>query len=217
MIAVFASGEGTNFEALKRKFADEVGFLVCNVENAKVLERAKSLGVPILLVPHRSFTRRSSHEEAFLTELSKECLERYPQKNLTLIVLAGYMRVLSDSFFERVQELFPGVSIINLHPSALDIYKGPLGYEFSVNNRLPYMELSVHKVTEVLDSGELLASVSVPIFPYDSVVTLQNRAKHQEAALLVSCVQKFLCSFETKKLPSLKSFKIEVSSHGEDV
>lgn len=191
MIAVFASGQGSNFEALAKAFPGAVGALLTNVEHAGVLERARRLGVPARSVPHTAYTTRMAHEEAMLQSLA---FLLPPHTPLRLLVLAGYMRILSESFLAAFAHTFPRARAWNLHPAHLDEYRGPSAFEFAVAHRFPRWGLSVHEVTPELDGGTLVASCEVPVWPTDSPQTLHARARESEHALLVRAVQDHLCS-----------------------
>ena len=200
MIAVLASGPGSNFEALAQYFKGQIQVLICNVEKAKVLELAKQYEIPSLLIPHKNFKTRGGHEIEII-----ENLKKFPQ--IKIVVLAGYMRVLSPTFFQYFRGMDPAVSpkgsprddnknnaikIINLHPAHLDEYKGAHAFEFAVENKFPRWGISVHKVTEELDSGELLNSVEFPIYPYETVAHLKQRTKVYEHQILIQTVEELL-------------------------
>ena len=197
MIAVLASGQGSNFEALAQYFKGHIRVLICNVEKAKVLELAKQYEIPSLLIPHKKFKTRSEHEIEIIENLKKF-------HEIKILVLAGYMRVLSPTFFEYFRGMDSAVSpkgsprgdnaikIINLHPAHLDEYKGAHAFEFAVENKFPRWGISVHKVTEELDSGELLNSVEFPIYPYETVAHLKQRTKVYEHQILIQTVEELL-------------------------
>ena len=113
-------------------------------------------------------------------------------KQSCLVVLAGYMRVLSGHFLQSLDELLPGHRIINLHPAHLDQYKGAQGWGAAVKSKCPRWGLSVHNVTPQLDSGELLWSEDFSVFPYEAESELRERIKKQENDFLVKCVSKLL-------------------------
>ncbi|MES2615257.1 MAG: formyltransferase family protein [Bdellovibrionota bacterium] len=182
-IAVLASGQGSNFESLAQNFPNSICALICNVEGAQVLELAKKYEVPSFLIPHKNFKTRAEHEKEIIAVLSQF-------KELKLIVLAGYMRVLTKTFFLEYSNSMP--KIINLHPAHLEQYKGAHAYEYAVANKYPRWGLSIHEVTEELDSGQLLNSTEFTIYPQESAHELKNRIKYLEHKLLVETIKNIL-------------------------
>lgn len=186
MIFVLASGSGTNFEAIAKNFHAKINGLICNVENAKVIEKAKLLNINSFLIPHKKFSTRELHEKEIVTQI-----KQFP--TTTLIVLAGYMRVLTPSFFKELQEQFSNPPLlINLHPAPLELYKGAHAYEYVIKHKLPYWGLSVHKVIPELDSGECLQFVSFPVFPYECVEQLKDRIRPLEHKILIDTIHSIL-------------------------
>ena len=177
-MVVFASGKGSNFHALAQHFSTQIEALVCNREDAPVIEIAKKYNISCYVIPHKNYSTRSEHEIAVWNELNKI-------NSFQFIVLAGYMRVLSPTFFEKLGQK----KIINLHPAHLEDYKGAHAYEFAVEHKFPRWGLSVHDVTPKLDSGALIHSTEFAIFPYESVEQLKSRVQKIEHNLLVESVQ----------------------------
>jgi phosphoribosylglycinamide formyltransferase-1 len=185
-IAVLASGSGSNFEALAQAFATDIALLVCNRPEAFALERAKKYNINSIVFDHNNYPDRPSHERV-LTDALKEI------PSLKVIVLAGYMRILTKHFFENLRDFTSqGGHIINLHPAHLDDYKGPNGYGYAVSHHYPRWGLSVHEVTEVLDTGTVLGSVEFAVYPEESEVQLRERVRPLEHGLLVSVVRELL-------------------------
>jgi phosphoribosylglycinamide formyltransferase-1 len=103
-IAIFASGSGSNFEALAQNF--EVSLLVCDHADAGVVERAKKRGIKTIIIEKSKTEKREEHEDRILSAIREEDFE--------LICLAGWMRLLSKTFLAQ----FPQGSILNIHPSS---------------------------------------------------------------------------------------------------
>ncbi|MBX9836757.1 MAG: hypothetical protein K2X69_00445 [Silvanigrellaceae bacterium] len=185
MIIVLASGSGTNFEAIANAFPDKVKALVCNVENAKVIPKAASKKIPTFIVPHKNYTNRSEHEIALIKTIQH-------LNDIKVIVLAGYMRVLSPTFFEEVSKIKSKPVLINLHPAPLDLYKGAHAYEYAIANKVTKWGLSVHEVIPELDSGKLLNYVSFPVFPYESEEQLKDRVRPLEHKILINTLNQIL-------------------------
>ena len=185
MIVVFASGSGTNFEAIANAFPDKVKALVCNVENAKVILKAQQRNIPCYIVPHKNYNSRAYHEIALLQSIQN-------LKGIKVIVLAGYMRVLSPTFFEEALKIQPTPKLINLHPAPLDLYKGAHAYEYAAENKVTKWGLSVHEVIPELDSGKLLDSLEFPVFPYETADQIRERARPLEHHLLIKSLNKII-------------------------
>lgn len=191
-IVVLASGSGSNFAALAEALPGQVRFLLCNRKGAKVCARADEASVAYAVVDDRDFPSRSDHEAAVIATLrtaASEGLSRPPR----CMVLAGYMRILSGAFLQAVHEMWPGCRIINLHPADLGTYKGPHGYTHAVACRFPSWRLTVHEVTQALDSGPVVLSREFPVFPWESADQLHERLRPQEHSLLI-CAVRMVCT-----------------------
>ncbi len=141
MIGVFASGTGSNFEALADAFA--VSYLVCDRSEAAVIGKARRRNIPVHVVEKLAGESRLDHE-ARIWQLIKE----YPVR---LICLAGWMRILSASFLER----FPQGSVLNIHPSLLPVHPGTEGYQLSHQTQTG-MGVTVHEVIPAVDAGRIV-------------------------------------------------------------
>jgi phosphoribosylglycinamide formyltransferase-1 len=185
MIIVFASGSGTNFEAIANAFPNLVSALVCNVENALVITRAKQRNIPCFVIPHKNYKTKAEHE----TEIVRSIMQL---TGIKTIVLAGYMRVLTKTFFDKISKIKPKPIIINLHPAPLDLYKGAHAYEYAAKNKVTSWGLSIHEVIQELDSGKLLNFIEFPVFPYETANEIQNRVRDLEHKLLIQTLHQIL-------------------------
>ncbi|MGY3804129.1 phosphoribosylglycinamide formyltransferase [Pigmentibacter ruber] len=187
MILVLASGSGTNFAAIAKEFKDKVSGLICNNPEAKVIEKAHNLNINVHIIAHKNFSSREEHERKII-----ECIGKY--REVKLIVLAGYMRVLTSTFFSELHANFihSAPLIINLHPAPLQLYKGAHAYEYAVSNKFSHWGLSVHKVIPELDSGEILNFISFPLFPYENVQDLIKRVRPLEHQILIDTIHSIL-------------------------
>ena len=144
-IAVFASGRGSNFQAIGEAMAGSehrIELLVCDRKKALVNQLARNMGVPVRNV---SYLRNSREEvEGELEKLLKE-------QGVELIVLAGYMRLLGRGFIDA----FPG-RIINIHPSLLPRYPGTRGIEESYDSGDPELGITIHYVDYGMDTGPMI-------------------------------------------------------------
>ena len=159
------SGEGTNFENIVHSCPDhEVVLMVYNKKKCGAQKRAERLGI-------NSIRIASKDEDDIIT-----IFDAY---NVDLIVMAGWMRVVSKKFVES----FPG-RIINLHPSLLPKYKGLHAIEQAIKAGDTETGCSVHFVTEELDSGAVIKQQVVPILPGDTVESVTRAVQQAEHYLL---------------------------------
>lgn len=177
-IAVLASGTGSNFEAIAAAAARgeipvTVAGLVCNVPGAPVLEKAARLGVPVFVEPSKG-VKTPDEREAYDLRIAA----RVDALDAGLVVLAGYMRLLTPAFIRR----FPN-RILNIHPSLLPAFPGLRVHESVLAHGCKVTGCTVHFVDEGLDSGPILAQAAVPVREDDSVETLAARVHAAEHRL----------------------------------
>jgi len=182
-IAVFISGAGTNMAALvyASRIAEcpyEVVLVASNNPEADGLALAGAEGIVTFALPHHGLTREA-HDAA----MEAAVLDAGAQ----YIVLAGYMRILSDGFASR----WAG-RMLNIHPSLLPLYKGTGTHARAIEAGDSHAGASVHLVTPELDSGEVLAQIAVPITPGDSPETLAARVKLAEHQLYPRAVADYV-------------------------
>lgn len=144
-IGIFASGTGTNFEALadsdEIKSLAHIEVMVCDKPGAKVIKKAEKRNIETFVFSPKDYENKNAYE--------KEILEKV--KDLDYIFLAGYMRILSGNFLEN----FPG-KVINIHPSLLPKYKGIESIKRAYENHEEYIGVTIHYVNEEIDGGEIL-------------------------------------------------------------
>ena len=171
-IGVMCSGEGTNFENIVHSCPDhEVVLMVYNKKKCGAQKRADRLGIKSI--------RIASKDEHLIIKI-------FEAHQVDLIVMAGWMRVVSKKFCEA----FAG-RIINLHPSLLPKYKGLNAVEQALKSGDDETGCSVHFVTEHLDSGSVIKQQTVPILPGDTVETLQRAIQQAEHNLLPLVINAF--------------------------
>ncbi|MDD4000779.1 MAG: phosphoribosylglycinamide formyltransferase [Bacilli bacterium] len=148
-MAVFASGNGSNFEAIANSKYDylEVSLLICDNSNAYVLERSKRLKIPAQVFLLNQFKNKIAYE----TEILK-ILKKY---QIDVIALAGYMKIIGKTLLEA----YPN-RIINIHPSILPDFKGLNAISEAYKNNVEKIGITIHYVNEDLDGGEIIAQDS---------------------------------------------------------
>lgn len=182
-IAVLISGAGTNMAALvyASRIAEcpyEVVLVASNDPAAPGLALAQAEGIATFALPHKGMTREG-HDAA----MEAAVLEA----GADTIVLAGYMRILSDGFVER----WTG-RMLNIHPSLLPKYKGLDTHARAIAAGDSHGGASVHLVTSELDAGQVLAQIAVPISPGDTPASLAARVKLAEHQLYPRAVAEYV-------------------------
>ena len=148
-LAVFASGSGSNFEAIARACADgrldaELALMVCDRPGAAVVERAARLGIESFVASPKSFGSKEAFE--------REIIRRMDALGIDLVCLAGYMRIVSDVLLDAY-----GGRIINIHPSLLPAFRGAHAVEQAVAYGVKVYGITVHYVDAELDGGRIIA------------------------------------------------------------
>ena len=164
------SGEGTNFENIVHSCPDhDVVIMVYNKRKCKAKRRAERLDI-----------------NSCYTKDEDEIIALFDAYNVDLIVMAGWMRIVSKKFCEA----FAG-RLINLHPSLLPKYKGLNAVEQALKSGDTETGCSVHFVTEELDSGTIIKQQTVPILPGDTAESLQRAIQQAEHYLLPLVINGF--------------------------
>ena len=172
-IAVLVSGGGTNLQALLNAEkagvikSGEIVVVIASNEKAYALERAKSAGVPAVAVPKKSCASQADYEEKISAVLT--------QYGVELIVLAGFLSILSADFVARWPK-----RIINIHPSLIPSFCGEGCYglrvhEAALQKGVKVTGATVHFVNEIPDGGEIILQKSVPVYKNDTPELLQRR------------------------------------------
>lgn len=169
-IAVFASGYGSNFTAIsdsiKRKELDcNISLVICDKPNAAVIEKALKDGIETFAFNPKDYKSKKDYEE----EIVSKCKE----KDVSLIVLAGYMRILDSTLLDA----YPN-KIINIHPSLLPAFKGKDAIGQAIDYGVKVMGVSIHYVNHEMDGGAIIAQKSFDVT--DDLTKDQIEAKVHE-------------------------------------
>ena len=195
-IAVLVSGGGTNLQALLDAqqsgilHSGEIVLVVSNHENAYALERAAKASVDTSIVTKKGCGSQAAFEDELARQLE--------HAHIDLVILAGFMSILTKSFTDR----FPN-RIINVHPSLIPSFCGEGFYGLRVHQAaLDYgvkvTGATVHYVNEIPDGGKILAQKAVDILPEDTAETLQRRVMEQAEWILLPQVAEELCATMSK-------------------
>lgn len=170
-LGILLSGRGSNFEAIAKncasgKLAASIAIVIANREDAQGLETARKMGLSTVLLPSKGLARED-HDRQVAAALSAAAVD--------LVVLAGYMRILTSWFIEQ----FPQ-RIVNIHPALLPAFPGLDAQHQAWEYGVRYSGCTVHFVDEKMDSGPILAQAVVPVFDSDTAETLSNRILAEE-------------------------------------
>jgi phosphoribosylglycinamide formyltransferase 1 len=177
-VVVLVSGRGSNLEAIVEA-GIPVAAVISNVAGAGGLQIAQRGGIPQRVVPHKDYASRDAFDEA----LAKAIDEFSP----TLVVLAGFMRVLTPGFVRR----YAG-RMLNIHPSLLPSFPGLHTHERALAEGVKAHGCTVHFVTAELDHGPIVAQAAVPVLANDTADSLSKRVLRQEHLLYPRAVRWFL-------------------------
>lgn len=182
-IAVFASGSGSNFQALldasrAGNLGAQIALLVCDKPQAKAVERARAAGVPVFVFTPKEYESREAYERVVLEELERAKID--------LIVLAGYMRLITSVLVEP----YAG-RMINIHPSLLPSFPGKDAAGQAVEHGVRVSGATVHFVDGGMDTGPIIAQRAVEVMPEDTAAELQARIQETERLLYPEVVSWF--------------------------
>jgi phosphoribosylglycinamide formyltransferase-1 len=172
-VVVLISGNGSNLQALINASADgqfEITGVISNNPTAYGLERARKNSIPVFVVDHHDFTDRESFDQALIMRIDQIAPD--------LIVLAGFMRILSSAFVEHY-----ATKVLNIHPSLLPKYPGTNTHQRVLDAGDDRHGASVHFVTEELDGGPIAAYADINVAKGDTAETLREKVHKKEHSL----------------------------------
>ncbi len=181
-LCVFASGGGSNFEAIAS--AVERGEIPCNLKllvvdkpSCYAVERAKNHGIEVLAFNPKDYSSRQEYEAMLVCELKK--------RDIDLIALAGFMRLMT----EEILSAFPN-QIINIHPALLPAFKGAHAIADSFNYGVKVFGVTIHYVNLEMDGGKIIAQASFPYTEGETVDEVESRIHKIEHVLYVDTLKK---------------------------
>lgn len=182
-IAVLASGQGSNLEAIleaieRGEVFGRVVLVLGDRGRAPALEKARKRGVEALFMNPKDYENRLDYDRALIGKIKNAGAD--------LVVLAGFMRLLSKEFIRA----FPQ-SIMNIHPALLPAFPGLDGAEQAFNYGVKVTGCTVHFVDEGLDSGPVILQEAVPVIQHDTIDTLKERIHASEHRLYPTAIDLF--------------------------
>ncbi|NQT91023.1 MAG: phosphoribosylglycinamide formyltransferase [Candidatus Omnitrophica bacterium] len=183
-IAVFCSGNGSNFQAIidacrKGLFKADISLMVCDNPNAFSVKRAEKEGIKSFTIERKAFSSAEEFEARIIEELKKERIE--------LICLAGYMRILSAGFVEKYKG-----RILNIHPALLPSFKGTHGIKDAIDHGVKTTGVTVHFVDEEMDSGPVILQEAVKVEETDTEASLAEKIHSVEHRLYPEAIRLFI-------------------------
>jgi phosphoribosylglycinamide formyltransferase-1 len=191
-IVILISGGGSNMAAIIRTAEEQnwakrlnarVSAVISNKADAEGLAFAKQHGIATAVVDHKAFAGEPQPREAFDAALMKEIDQHQPH----LVVLAGFMRILTTGFVAHYEG-----RLLNIHPSLLPAFPGLHTHERAIEAGCKFAGATVHRVTAELDHGPILAQAVVPVLPDDTADTLAARVLTQEHLIYPKAVAELL-------------------------
>lgn len=193
-IAILFSGNGSNLENIVTHFrANEFDDLdlkidfalaICNKEGAYGITRCENLGLKCEILPHKNFKKRADFDKALANLLR--------QKKIDLVVLAGFMRILGGDFVREFRA-------INIHPSFLPLHKGANAIKDSYYANEDFGGVSVHWVSEELDSGQIIMQQKLPKIKGESLESFEARIHALEYTLYPQAITQAIKSIFVDK------------------
>ena len=180
-VVVLVSGNGSNLQTLIDQQADlgiRISAVVSNRDDAYGLVRAREAGIPAIILNHQPYADREAYDAALM--------QRIDQHHPELVVLAGFMRILTPTFTRHYHG-----RMLNIHPSLLPKYKGLHTHRRALEAGDTEHGVTVHFVTEELDGGSPVIQARVPITETDTEDTLRDRVHAQEYAIYPQAVAWF--------------------------
>ncbi len=182
-IAVLASGKGSNLEAIleaveRGAIAGKVVLVISDRADAQALKRAEKRKIKSLFIDPKKYNGREAYDRALIEEIKAAQID--------LVVMAGFMRLLSPLFVRT----FP-LQIMNIHPSLLPAFPGTDGVEQAFEYGVKVTGCTVHFVDEGLDSGPVIVQEAVPVIQRETVNTLQQRIHAAEHRLYPIAIDLF--------------------------
>ena len=179
-LAVFVSGSGTNLQAILDANIPnvEIVVVVSNNPNAYAIERAKRHNIPVEVIDHRNYSSRE--------EFEREIIKRLEPYRVDLIVLAGFMRILSPLFVRAYKN-----RIMNIHPALLPAFPGVNAVRQALSYGVKYTGCTVHFVDEGVDTGPIILQSVVPVYDDDTEEKLLERIHREEHRIYPEAIRLF--------------------------
>lgn len=193
-IAVFASGNGSNYQAImediqEKKQNVQISVLVCDKAEAKVVERAADFDTRVHVFNPKSYEKKADYEREILAVLQDAGVE--------WIILAGYMRLIGETLLSSFED-----RILNIHPSLLPAFPGKDAIGQALQAGVKVTGVTVHYVDSGMDTGKIIAQEPVRVNVEDTKETLQQRIQQMEHQLYPETIYAVLASGKGENIHS---------------
>ena len=183
-IVILISGSGTNLQAIidavrQGRIKATIAAVISNRADAKGLQRARHADINAVVIEQHTYHNRVEYDTALIAEIDKYRPD--------LIVLAGFMRILSEKFVHRYKD-----KVFNIHPSLLPEFKGLHTHRRVLESGKPIHGASVHFLSNELDSGPVVLQAEVPVEPNDTEESLAARVLQQEHVIYPIAIAWFI-------------------------
>ncbi len=180
-LGVLVSGSGSNLQAIidnieAGRLDARIKIMISNVPDVFALERAKKHNIPSLVISHKGYKRREDFDQKIVEALQAHGVE--------LVVLAGYMRVVTSVLLRA----FP-MRVMNIHPALLPAFPGTHVWQAEVDSGVKFAGCTVHFVDEGTDTGPIIIQAAVPVYDDDTAETLNARILKQEHKIFSQAIQ----------------------------
>jgi phosphoribosylglycinamide formyltransferase-1 len=189
-LVILISGAGSNMRAIvrasrrenwERRLGARVAMVISNRPEAGGLAWAREEGIATEVLDHKGFGSRETFDSALA--------QRIDRHTPALLVLAGFMRILSDGFVARYE-----ARMVNVHPSLLPAFAGLNTHQRAIEAGCRFAGATVHRVIPALDAGPILAQAVVPVLPGDTPTSLAARVQAQEHVLYPAAIAALLAA-----------------------
>lgn len=182
-LGILASGGGTNLQAIIDRIQDgtlhaEIALILSNKPSSGALQRGRQAGIPTLCIDQRQYKDRLEFDRAMVAALT--------EVNVDLVVMAGFMRLISNEFLEA----FPG-RIMNIHPALLPAFAGLNAQKQALEHGARITGCTVHFVDAGVDTGPIIVQAAVPVLQDDTLETLSTRILRQEHRIYPEAIRLF--------------------------
>lgn len=184
-IAVLVSGNGSNLQAISEAdkknelSGGKIMLVISDNPQAFALERAKKSGIKTAVLEKREFRTREEYDSALIKTLK--------EFNIELVVLAGFMRILTERFIDEYKN-----RVLNIHPALLPSFKGANGIKDALKSGVKITGVTVHFVEKEIDSGPVILQRSVPIEAKDTLSSLEEKIHAAEHELYPEVIRLFV-------------------------
>lgn len=184
-IGVLGSGKGSNLQAIidaveNGSLPVKIALVISDVEDAYILERARKHNIPAMFIPPGKFKTKLE------PEIEKQYVSALKDAGVSLVCLAGFMRIIKDDFLEA----FPN-SIMNIHPSLLPSFKGLEAWKQALEYGAKFTGCTVHFLDPGMDTGPIILQKTVPVLSDDTPETLHKRIQIEEHKLYPEAIKLF--------------------------